>query len=92
MFSQAFGSATMSMAGPPLEFSNRTSLTLSDSYLDLYFPTSGLYDEVFSTEGFSVALWLKIESLSSAASYYLSGGKANQGFSIYSPLQGGVCG
>ncbi len=90
IYSQVSGSVTMNKVGPPLEFGNRTSLILSDGYIDLYSPTSGLYDETFSTQGFSVALWLKIESLSNTASYYLSGGKANQGFSIYSPLEAGI--
>jgi hypothetical protein len=89
MFSQASGSVSMNVAGPPLAFGNRTSLIVSDGHMNLYSPTSCLYDEDFCTKGFSVALWLKIESLSNAASYYLTGGKASEGFAIYSPLQAG---
>jgi hypothetical protein len=90
MFSQVSGSVTMNLDGPPLKIGNRTSILLSDGFVDLFSPTSSLYSQEFSTKGFSVALWLKIESLSAKTDYYLSGGKASQGFSIYSPVEGGM--
>ena len=86
---KASGLVTMNLAGPAISRGNRTALFLSGGSVDLNSPTSCLYQENFCNNGLSFALWLKIESLSSTASYYLTGGKGNQGFSIYAPVETG---
>ena len=90
LFSKISGSVTMNMAGPPLKFGNRTSLLLSNGGVYLHTPTSCLYAVLFCAEGFSFALWLKIESIKDTSqSYYLTGGEGGQGFLIFSPFAAG---
>ena len=90
VYSKVSGSVILDVAGPKTTFANRTSVLFSHGFVDLYTSASCLYEDEFCSEGFSFAFWLKIESIASnVASYYLSGGERNQGFSVYSPLESG---
>ena len=76
----------MSKDGPSLEFGNLPAIHINKDPMSLYDSSSCLYKENFCSNGYSFSLWLKVVSLSNKVSFYLTGGRRNQGFSILSPV------
>ena len=89
-YGTAYGAIAINFDGPPLANGKRTSILLQEDYIDLDYSTTCVTDLDLCTDGLSFSLWLKIESLLQTTGYYLVAGSGSTGFSIVSPLEGGM--